>query len=126
MKKLLYLTWLVLAVTFWIASEGWPEAKPGTKSPIITSSFAVERGYYGYIWKIYIEAEDPDGDMLEIAAVADQVGYGLYQTNWTTLRPQYRKHLKGYVQWNTFSSKTFSLREWTQINLKLSILASPL
>ncbi len=121
MKKLLYLTWLVLAVTFWIASEGWPEAKPGTKSPIITSSFAVERGYYGYIWKIYIEAEDPDGDMLRIASVVDQVGYGRYPTNWTYLKTPYRSYLRGYLQWNTFSSRTSYLREWTQITLKVSI-----
>ena len=117
---------LLLVAIFICHSQGQGQSKSETKAPIITYSYAIDKGKYGYIWKIYIEAEDPDGDMLEIAAVADQVGYGLYQTNWTTLRPQYRKHLKGYVQWNTFSSKTFSLREWTQINLKLSILASPL
>ena len=52
------------------------EPEPGARGPIITHAFAVERGYYGYIWKIYLEAEDPDGQMLRIACVADQVGYG--------------------------------------------------
>ena len=101
--------------------EGGRQPKPGTKAPIITHAFAVEKGYYGYIWKLYIEAKDPDGDMLRIASVVDQVGYGLYPTDWIILKPQYRKDFKGYMQWNTFSSRTSYLREWTQIALRVSV-----
>jgi hypothetical protein len=98
------------------------EVKPGTHAPIIRNAFAVEKGYYGYIWKVYIEADDPDGDMLRIACVVDQVGYGHYPTDWIYLRPQYQRHFKGYIQWNTFSSNAPYLREWTQITLKVSII----
>jgi hypothetical protein len=101
-------------------SEGGP-TRPGTHSPIITHTFAVEKGYYGYIWKIYIEAEDPDGDMIKIASVVDQVGYGHYPTNWNYLKRDYGKNLKGYLQWNTFSSKTGYLDEWTQITVTVSV-----
>lgn len=113
---------LFLSVILFGVSQGWAQPKPGTKPPIITHSFAVERGIYGYIWKIYIEAEDPDGDMLRIASVVGQAGYGRYPTDWIILKPQYRKHFKGYIQWNTFSSRTSFLREWTQITLKVSII----
>jgi hypothetical protein len=82
----------------------------------------VDKGYYGYIWKIYIEAEDPDGDMLRIASTVDQVGFGHYPTNWIYLKPQYQKGFKGYIQWNTFSSRTGYISEWTQIELKVSVL----
>jgi len=92
-----------------------------TKAPIITRTFAVDRGHYGYIWKIYIEAEDPDGDMDKIAVVVDQMGYGSYPTDWTILKPQYREHFIGYLQWNTFSSKASHLPEWTRITLRVSI-----
>ncbi len=102
-------------------SEGVKPSKPGTSAPIITHAFAVERGYYGYIWKIYIEAEDPDGDMLRIASVVEQTGYGYYPTDWIYLKSPYQKHFKGYIQWNTFSSKTAYLTEWTQIVLKVSV-----
>ena len=102
--------------------EGEGQFKPGTKAPIITHSFAVEKGYYGYIWKIYIEVEDPDDDMFKIASVVDQVGYGYYPTDWIILKSQFQKHLKGYIQWNTFSSRTARLKEWTQITLKISII----
>ena len=101
--------------------EGGKPPRPGTKAPIITHAFAVEKGYYGYIWKIYIEAEDPDGDMLRIASVVDQTGYGHYPADWIYLKSPYQKHFKGYIQWNTFSTKTPYLTEWTQITLKVSV-----
>jgi len=121
----------MLAFSFFVPCQGWAQMfppaggvqpKPGTHAPIIRNTFAVEKGYYGYIWKVYIEADDPDGDMLRIACVVDQVGYGHYPTDWIYLRPQYQRHFKGYIQWNTFSSKAPDLREWTQITLKVSII----
>lgn len=93
----------------------------GINAPIITHAFAVDKGYYGYIWKIYIEAEDPDGDMDKIAVVVDQTGYGHYPTEWIFLRPQFTEHLMGYLQWNTFSSKASNLPDWTKITAKVSI-----
>jgi hypothetical protein len=93
----------------------------GMKAPIITHAFAVDKGHYGDIWKIYIEAGDPDGDMDKIAVVVDQTGYGHYPTDWIFLRPQYREHLLGFLQWNTFSSKASYLPDWTQMTAKVSI-----
>ena len=93
----------------------------GINAPIITHAFAVDKGRYGSIWKIYIEAEDPDGDMDKIAVVVDQTGYGHYPTEWIFLKPQFREHLIGYFQWNTFSSKASNLPEWTQMTVKVSI-----
>jgi hypothetical protein len=86
--------------------EGWAQlfasiegrqSRAGMKAPIITHAFAVKKGYYGYMWKIYIEAEDPDGQMLKIASVVDEVGYGRYPTDWIYLKPQYQKKFKGYI-----------------------------
>lgn len=121
-KKFVCLFGLLLGGVLSTALAGWAQPKPETKGPIITHSFAVEKGYYGYSWKIYIEAEDPDGEMLKIASVVEQPGYGHYPTDWIMLKPRYRHHLKGYMQWNTFSSKAGYLREWTQITLKVSII----
>ena len=126
-KKLAFIS-LFLTLAFLMPCQGWaqlfkPSEPPsGSHAPIIPHAFAVEKGYYGYIWKVYVEAEDPDGDMLRIAAVADEVGYGHYPTDWIYLKPQYRKHFKGYLQWNTFSPTASYLEEWTQITLKVSVL----
>lgn len=113
---------MVMALVLVANPPGWSQSRAETKRPIITRAFAVDKGNYGYIWKIYIEAEDPDGDMLRIASVVDQVGYGHYPTDWIYLKPQYGKNFKGYIQWNTFSSKAAYLREWTQITVRISIL----
>jgi len=129
-KKALCFFSLILTLAFFVPCQGLAQLfpyvggtqpRPGTYAPIITHAFAVEKGYYGYIWKIYIEAEDPDGDMLRIASVVDQVGYGHYPTDWIYLKPDYRKHFRGYIQWNTFSSRTSYMREWTQMTLKVSV-----
>ena len=130
LKRALCFISLLLALTFLVPCQGWSQLfpyeggtqpKPGTHAPIITYAFAVEKGYYGYIWKIYIEAEDPDGDMFKIASVVDQTGSGHYPTDWIYLKTEYRKHFKGYIQWNTFSSKSSYLNEWTEITLKVSV-----
>jgi len=127
MKILCYLS-LLLAVAFLMPCQGWSQPLgeikpiPGTKPPAITHVFAVEKGYYGYVWKIYIEGEDLDGDMLRIASTVDQPGFGRYPTDFVYLKPQFQNRFKGYLQWNTFSSKTNYLREWTQITLMISIL----
>ncbi len=92
-----------------------------TKAPIITNAFAVDKGPYGSVWKIYIEAEDMDGDMEKIAVVVHQIGYGSYPTDWIILKPEHQRHLIGFLQWNTFSSKAAYLPEWTQITVKVSI-----
>jgi len=120
-KSIYWLPGVVIALVLFSGPLGWTQPKPGTKAPVITNSFAVEKGNYGYIWKIYVEAEDPDGKMLKIASAVDQPGYGRYPTDWLYIEPQYQKHLKGYIQWNTFSSKTHYLREWTNITLRVSI-----
>jgi len=92
-----------------------------TNKPAILNAFAEEKGGYGFIWKIYIEAESRNGDMDKIAVIVDQLGYGYYPTDWIVLKPQYRKHFIGYLQWNTFSSKGSYLAERTQITLNVSI-----
>jgi hypothetical protein len=120
-NKIFWLMGLVLAVTLFFVPKGWSQTKSETKAPVITHAFAVEKGYYGYIWKIYIEAEAQDGDMLKIASVVDQTGYGHYSTDWIYIKSPYRKHLKGYLQWNTFSSRASYLQEWTNITLRVSI-----
>ena len=121
-SKLIYLIGILMGVMVLTAPAGWTQPKSETRGPIITHAFAVEKGKYGYVWKIYIEAEDPDGEMLSIASVVDQPAAGRYPTDWVYLKPQYGKHFKGYLQWNTFSTKAANLREWTYITLRVSVV----
>ena len=112
---------LLIGLIFFVPLSGWAQSKAETKRPLITHAFAVDTGHYGSIWKIYIEAEDPDGDMLRIASVVDQVGYGRYPAQWVYLKPQYGKYLRGYLQGNFYSKTTAPLNDGTQITLKVSV-----
>lgn len=120
MKKSLWLFGLFL----FIALQGCaslPASPPGTK-PIITYAFMnMERGRYGSILKIYIEADDSKGYMFRIATVVDQTGYGHYPTDWIYLKPAHQHHLIGYLQWNTFSYHASWMPEWTTLTIRVSI-----
>lgn len=119
-KKPIFIS-LGLIIMLFGVHDGWAQPKPLTNPPVITHSFAVEKGYFGMGWRVYLSAEDPDGDMLKIAITVDQLGYGHYPTDWIYLKPVHQKHFKGYLQWNTFSSKTHFLTEWTQITINISV-----
>ena len=121
-KRFIYFLSLLLGVIFSIAPAGRAQVKPETKGPVIPHAFAVEKGHYGFIWKIYLEAEDPDEQMFKIACSVYQPGYGHYPTDWIYLKREYQKHFRGYLQWNTFSSKTPYLVDGTQIVLGVSII----
>jgi hypothetical protein len=112
----------VLAITLFFFTFGKAQSKANSKGPMITHSFAVETGRHGYIWKIYLEAEDPTGDMFKIVSTVDQLGWGQYFADTILIKPQNRHHLEGYIQLNPFSSSTPTLEVWTQITLKISII----
>ncbi len=120
LRNMVFLS-LSLTMLFFGVHEGLAQSKSLTTPPVITHSYATEKGYFGTIWKVYLSAEDPEGDMLKIAITVDQLGYGHYPTDWVYLKPTHQRQFKGYLQWNTFSSKTHFLREWTQITIKISI-----
>ncbi len=91
------------------------------RGPRITHAYTVGKIGYGDILKVYIEAEDPNGGMVRIATLVDQAGYGRYPISWVHVKPTDRKYFKGYLQWNTFSSKTPILSEGTPITLTVSV-----
>jgi len=125
-KNTLYFGSVISVISLFLPYQGSTQlvsyTKPGPHAPIITHAFAVDKGYYGYIWKIYIEAKDPDGEMLRIASAVHGAGVGRYPTDWIYLKRKYAKQFAGYIQWNTFSSKAGYMPEWTQITLTVSVV----
>jgi hypothetical protein len=119
--RVLYLMGLLLGGVISV-TPAWAQSKPETKGPVIRNSYATDKGQYGTIWKIYIEAEAADADLIRIAVVADQAGYGHYPTDFILIDPQHRRNLKGYLQWNTFSSKGADLKEGDRITLRVSVI----
>ena len=70
--------------------------------------------------RIYLEAEDPDGDMLRIATSAYQIGGGTYPTDWIYLKPGRGSYFKGYLHWNTLGESA-GMSEWMQVTLSVSV-----
>ncbi len=118
-KKIL-LTSLLIGLLALASSQGL--AATGVSHPVITAYFAPEQGRYGDPLRIYLVAEDPNGEMLRIATQVTQVGYGSYPTDWVYLKPQYKKGFAGYLQWNTTSYRTRFMPEWTRITIRISVL----
>ena len=92
-----------------------------SKPPVITSFYGPELARYGDPIGFYIAAEDPNNDMLRVAVVITQVGYGSYETDWTYLNGDHQGRFKGYLQWNT-SSRHGPIPEWTRVTVKISVL----
>jgi len=121
-KKILLVIFGVLATSLFFYTFGSTQPKADSEGPIITHSFAAETGKYSYIWKIYLEAEDPTGDMSRIVSTVNQLGWGEYIADTIPIKPENRHHLKGYLQWNPYTSETPTLDVWTQITVKISIV----
>jgi hypothetical protein len=98
-----------------------PPKPPGVVNPpVITASFAVDKGRYGDPIKIYLAAEHDRAAMEMIAVQVSQVGYGAYPSNWTYLKEGYRERFVGYLQWNTAGGEF--LPEGTRISIDISVL----
>jgi hypothetical protein len=91
-------------------------------TPVILNAAAINRGRFGTILRIYLEARDPNGDMQQIATTVDQVGYGHYPSDFIFLKRQHREYFKGYIQWNTFSSRTTDLPEWNYVDVNVAVI----
>jgi len=96
------------------------ESTPGSP-PVITHWFASERINRGDIWKIYLEANDPDGDMRHFVCVLDQMGYGSYSSEYVQIRKEHREKLKGHLRFFTSAGMGLQMSEWTRFSLTVYI-----
>ena len=120
MKKLiLFSSFLVVAL--FAPYHGWTQERQVLHAPVITHAYAIDRVPYGTTeLKVYIEAEDADGDMNYVFVVVDEPGHGPYPPDSVLLSPRHRSHLKGFLQWNRVRPGA-PLAEGTQIRVRVSI-----
>jgi len=107
-------------------SDGWTvsvyqKVVPNANAPVIKAACSIDQGIYGTVLKIYLEADDPKGEMAKIATTVDQVAYGHYPTDFVMLKPEYRKHFTGYIQWNTWSSRATSMPEGNYVTARVAV-----
>lgn len=95
--------------------------KPGGSPPVITGSYASEEISHGDIWRIYVQANDPDGDMLRFVCVFDQVGYGPYSSADVPIKKRNRTELMGYLYFHSSAGAGLRMPEWTQLTLTVYV-----
>ena len=83
------------------AFYGWPTEGVLWSPPVIETYYAPKSVAPGSAWNIYLQAKDPDGDMLYIACIIDQTGYGLLDTAKIPLKGNDRAEFYGYVSMPT-------------------------
>jgi hypothetical protein len=85
-------------------------AKKGTdeqgEPPVILDSYASESIRPGANWRVYLKAQDADGDMKYIVAELWQAGVGYYTNNFTYIKGADREGFAGYLVLRTPSDTT--------------------
>jgi hypothetical protein len=100
--------YFVLVLTFLVGScsslqiQDYDEVfeKQG-QPPVLLDYYAAAVIRPGTTWKIYLEAKDKGGDMVDIATMLFQTGFGYYATDYTRLTGKERKEFAGYVALRT-------------------------
>ncbi len=97
LKKPLIATALVLLLAGCTTCKGVKPAPVTGQPPVILDSYAAESIRPGASWRIYLKAEDADGDIHYIAAQLFQPGVGYYPTDFTYVRGADREGFTGYL-----------------------------
>ncbi len=92
----------------------------GRGVPVITQSFASKEIRPGATWKVYLNAQDPDGEMKQIVCVIEQPGVGVYPAAYTRIKADNRKELSGYIYLSTFDVN-YSSFNFVNLTLRVQI-----
>ena len=82
-------------------------AQGGENVPVIINAFASKEVRQGETWKVFLQAEDADGDMNRIRCTLEQPGIGVQPVSLIKIREDRRRNLSGYIFLNTGSASGF-------------------
>jgi hypothetical protein len=103
-------------------------AQEGENAPFIIAAFASKEAQQGETWKIFLQAEDLDGDMTWILCTLEQPGVGFQPVSRIKIRNDRRRNLSGYIFLNTASASGIpfaSCRLTVQIQDKRGNISNP-
>ena len=92
---------LILAAGCAMIEPGTQRAREAKKPPVIVQSFASKELRPGDVWKIYLKASDPEGQMKYIFATVSQPGVSAYPISIIRIKGENQKELSGYIYLNT-------------------------
>ena len=94
-KRMLFAILLAVLFTDCAGSEDF-DVLPGHQ-PVIHDSYARSVVRPGTTWRIYLHAEDYEGDMKEIVTFVTQTGSAPFPTNYVKLKGEDTKEVAGYL-----------------------------
>jgi len=102
-----------------VHSQLFWQRQPVGGPPVITDSFAATEVSHGDVWKVYVKANDPDGDMRYLAYNIQISGQGGH-TNRVGVRKGDRAELLGYLN-IFFPPARDAWGEWADLTMTLYI-----
>ena len=81
-------------------------SKEKTLPPVIIT-LSPQRNPQGETWKVFLQAQDADGDMNRIVCILEQPGVGVQPVSFIKIREDRRRNLSGYIFLNTGSASGF-------------------
>ncbi|MEJ2235136.1 MAG: hypothetical protein P8X67_14545 [Syntrophobacterales bacterium] len=97
LKKNALVILLLFLVAGCTACKGVKTAQGGDEPPRILDSYAAESVRPGATWRVYLEAQDADGDMHSIITQLVQPGIGYYPPDFTYIKEADRESFAGYL-----------------------------
>ena len=99
-KRFFILVGVFISLAY-LCTEGHAQSKGS--APVITFAWAQDRIRQGEDWRIYIAANDPDGDMYRIYCRIDQPGGQVYRPDVSSIKKGLEGQLTGYLVLRTYS-----------------------
>ena len=100
----------------------------GKAVPVITQSFASTKVWPGETWKVYLNASDPNGEIIKISAIVDQPEQ-IYPEGITKVSKENGKELSGYLYLSTATLANVldgtSITLWVQIQDRAGNFSQP-
>ena len=97
-------------------------------TPVITQSFASKEIRIGDTWKIYLNASDPNGEMIKISAIVEQTGQNNPESI-TKVSKENGKEFSGYLYLSTATLANAldgtSITLWVQIQDRSGNFSQP-
>lgn len=118
LKKVLIIIPLLLLLAGCTTCKGVKTAPGGGEPPMILNSYAAKSIRPGASWRVYLMAQDADGDIRDITAMLWQAGVGYYSTNVTPIKGEDRKNFAGYLFLFTPADSTLL---WDEFNLTVLV-----
>ena len=126
-RKVLATVFVFLCLATGCATLESPKGEEKT-TPVITQSFASGEIRIGDTWKVYLNASDPNGEMVKISAIVEQTGQ-IHPERITKVSKENGKEFSGYLILPTAllanALEGTSITLWVQIQDRSGTLSPP-